>query len=114
TLLDLADQLFLLAGDHREIVVRELAPLLLDLAAELLPVALHLIAIHVFLPTMEWARQSMPRINGLPIRTAEHVPEPTGRKRKHLRRLSPSRTCKEFRRAQSLQESSVRAPEWPA
>src|SRR6185369_10380833 len=39
SLLDLADELVLLAGDVVEVIIRELRPLLLRLAADLLPIA---------------------------------------------------------------------------
>src|SRR5271166_4194196 len=44
--LDLAFQLFALAGDDIQIVVGEIAPLLLDLALDLLPVSLDSIPVH--------------------------------------------------------------------
>ena len=46
TFLQDACELIAFAGDHRQIVVRQLAPLLLDLAGHLLPVTLDLIPIH--------------------------------------------------------------------
>src|SRR6478736_1508065 len=45
-LLDLAHQLVALAADRVELVVGELAPLLLHLPAELLPIALDAIPVH--------------------------------------------------------------------
>src|SRR6478609_5763516 len=45
-LLDATQQLVALAGDDVEIVVGQLAPLLLDLALELLPVALDGVLVH--------------------------------------------------------------------
>src|SRR5262249_60220458 len=45
-LLQLAQELVLLAADERPVVVRQLAPLRLQLAGELLPVALNLIPVH--------------------------------------------------------------------
>src|SRR5438128_1603389 len=45
-LLKFADELILLAGDHREIVVRKFAPFCLHSALELLPIAFYLIPIH--------------------------------------------------------------------
>src|SRR5262245_15179631 len=45
--LDLADELVAIPGDHVQLIVRELAPLLLDLALDLLPVALYAIPIHL-------------------------------------------------------------------
>src|SRR4051812_48075009 len=47
--LDLADQLVALAGDPVELVVADLAPLLLDLALHLLPVAFDAIPVHAAL-----------------------------------------------------------------
>src|SRR5215831_19373147 len=44
--LNLAFELLTLAGDFVEIIVREMAPLLLDLAFELLPVSFNAIPIH--------------------------------------------------------------------
>src|SRR5687768_12929412 len=44
-LLDLAGELVAFAGDRREVVVGELAPLFLHLAGKLFPVALHLIPV---------------------------------------------------------------------
>ena len=46
-LLDLADELVALAGDDVDVVVGELAPLLLHLARELLPVAFDAVPVHV-------------------------------------------------------------------
>src|SRR5262245_13043775 len=48
-LLDFAFQLLAPAGDDVEIVVGELAPLLLDLALDLLPVPFHAVPVHVVL-----------------------------------------------------------------
>src|SRR5262245_48772075 len=45
TLLQATFELLLLAVDHVQIVVRQLAPLLLDLTFDLLPIALHPIPI---------------------------------------------------------------------
>src|SRR5690554_4737807 len=45
-LLDTADELVVVAFGHRQVVVRELAPLLLDVALELLPVALQNVPVH--------------------------------------------------------------------
>jgi hypothetical protein len=44
--LDFAFKLFALAGNLIEIVIRKIAPLLLDLALQLLPVSLNAIPIH--------------------------------------------------------------------
>src|SRR5262245_5487637 len=44
--LELAHQLVALAGDDIEIVIGQLAPLLLELALHLLPVAFHTVPIH--------------------------------------------------------------------
>ena len=44
-LLNLAEQLFALSGDHVQVVVGELAPLLFDLAFELAPIAFHAVVI---------------------------------------------------------------------
>ncbi len=49
TLLDRADQLISLAGDHVELLICDLAPSFLDLALELLPVTLDRIPIHCLL-----------------------------------------------------------------
>src|SRR5688500_7175578 len=49
-LLDAANQLVLLAVDDRNVVLGQLAPLLLDLAGELLPVAFNAIPIHLASP----------------------------------------------------------------
>src|SRR5262252_1368212 len=48
-LLDPADQLFTAAVDHVEVVIGKLAPLLLDTALHLLPVALHGVPVHEYL-----------------------------------------------------------------
>jgi hypothetical protein len=48
-LLDLPFQLLALSVDHGEVVIRELAPLLLDLAGELLSVTFDAIPIHLCL-----------------------------------------------------------------
>src|SRR5262249_46071671 len=59
-LLDLADQLVLLAADVVEVVIVELTPLLLDLALELFPIAFDPVPIHrswppvVELPSHFW------------------------------------------------------------
>src|SRR5207253_3544930 len=45
-LLEFAGELVAAAGDRREVVVRELAPLLLHLPLDLVPVALDLIPVH--------------------------------------------------------------------
>src|SRR5262245_823610 len=59
-LLDLANELITLAFDDVEVVVRQLAPLLLHLAAILLPIALHLVAVHDHPPLAEiWTRHSL-------------------------------------------------------
>jgi hypothetical protein len=52
-LLDLAQQLLTLAGDLVKIIVRQLAPLLLDFAFELHPVAFYAITVHGVLLTPE-------------------------------------------------------------
>ena len=44
--LDAADQLISLSSDHGQLVVGQLAPLLLDLAGQLLPIAFDLIPVH--------------------------------------------------------------------
>src|ERR671913_2055381 len=49
-LLDTANELVLLAVDDRNVVLGQLAPLLLDLAGELLPVAFNAIPIHLSSP----------------------------------------------------------------
>src|SRR5690606_5112221 len=49
-LLDAPDELVVVALGHRQVVVGELAPLLLDVALELLPVALQDVPVHVVLP----------------------------------------------------------------
>ena len=49
TLLNLAEQLVTLAGNHIEIVIGQLAPLLLDLALEFKPVTFYAILVHGFL-----------------------------------------------------------------
>src|SRR5215213_7807460 len=46
-LLDAADELVLLAVDDGDVVLGQLAPLLLDLAGELLPIAFNAIPIHL-------------------------------------------------------------------
>ena len=46
SLLNCANKLIALSFDHLPIVVGQLAPLLLGLADELLPVSLHLVCIH--------------------------------------------------------------------
>src|ERR1043165_9448935 len=48
-LLDAADELVLLAVDDGDVVLGQLAPLLLDLAGELLPIAFDTIPIHLAL-----------------------------------------------------------------
>src|SRR5688572_3401775 len=48
-LLDLADELVALAVDDRNVIIGELAPALLDLTLELLPVAFNAIPIHAVL-----------------------------------------------------------------
>src|SRR3954451_5306237 len=50
--LDAANELVLLAVDDGDVVLGQLAPLLLDLAGELLPVAFNAIPIHLSLLTM--------------------------------------------------------------
>ena len=52
-LFDLSGQLIALAGDDIELVVRELAPLLLDAALDLLPVAFDSIPVHLKFPAGE-------------------------------------------------------------
>ena len=53
-LLDLAFELVALAGDDVEVVVGQLAPLLLDLALDLLPVSFNAIPIHSLNPPFCW------------------------------------------------------------
>src|SRR5262249_50874445 len=45
-LLDLAFELITASGDHIKVIIRELAPLLLDLAFDLLPISFDTIPIH--------------------------------------------------------------------
>jgi Protein of unknown function (DUF3309) len=51
-LLELTFKLVLLAGDHIEIVIRKLTPLLLDLASDLLPISFNSIPVHFCSPLM--------------------------------------------------------------
>src|SRR5205085_9440611 len=52
--LDLADELVALAGDLVELVVGQLAPLLLHLAFGLLPVSCDAVPVHAFVPRLKW------------------------------------------------------------
>src|SRR5436190_15825511 len=52
-LLDAADELVLLAVDDGKIVLGQLAPLLLDLAGDLLPVAFNAIPVHLSLLSLD-------------------------------------------------------------
>ena len=49
-LLDASKQLVALAGDHVQVVVGELAPLLLDLALDLLPISFDTVFVHGAFP----------------------------------------------------------------
>src|SRR3990170_1870529 len=58
-LLDAANELVLLAVDDRNVVLGQLAPLLLDLAGELLPVAFNAIPIHLSCPLLSMSDCSL-------------------------------------------------------
>src|SRR5437868_6806845 len=63
TLLDSADELVLLASNHIQVVVGQLAPFLLHFSLELFPLAFHRAPVHVDL-LLEWEKSKA--ADGLP------------------------------------------------
>src|SRR5690554_1817180 len=64
-LLNAAGELGALSLDDIQIVIRKLAPLLLDLALELLPISFDLIPVHSIVLSVAWRRQRLWKNNAL-------------------------------------------------
>ena len=69
--LDLALELLAVAVDLRDVVVGELAPLLLNFAGDLFPIAFDAVPIHWMAPQLELKLRLKP-YNGTPSETSRH------------------------------------------
>src|SRR5712691_2636638 len=83
--LDAADELVLLAADDGQVVFRQLAPLLLHLAGQLLPVAFDAIPIHdSLLSYADVLPHNAPATRGLRARLPRQNPFAPGRSIAHI------------------------------
>src|ERR1700730_10728712 len=83
--LDAADELVLLAADDSQVVLGQLAPLLLHLAGELLPIAFDAIPIHdSLLSYADVPPRNAPTLRGLRARLPRQNPFAPGRSIAHI------------------------------